>query len=210
MTGGSSSTPARAECCAPMPMPWAFAFPPLDAVVLEPRPLRPYGRIGRSAARSALPPPSFCTRRHMQPKYAGAKIRRTRSIGMPESSRQALDAVRDRIVWTASATEVVPGVWCTGEIPRLPAERADRETGFFLDAECREPDPMADDQALFIDTTDGLVVIAGCAHCGRCEHARPRFETDRPRRRHRAGRRPASGAGHSQRTGDCRERHRQA
>jgi 7,8-dihydropterin-6-yl-methyl-4-(beta-D-ribofuranosyl)aminobenzene 5'-phosphate synthase len=40
------------------------------------------------------------------------------------------------------------------------------ENRFFLDADCREPDPLVDDQALFIDTTEGLVVIAGCAHAG--------------------------------------------
>ena len=36
----------------------------------------------------------------------------------------------------------------------------------FLDADCRESDPIADDQALFIETVNGLVVIAGCAHAG--------------------------------------------
>jgi 7,8-dihydropterin-6-yl-methyl-4-(beta-D-ribofuranosyl)aminobenzene 5'-phosphate synthase len=101
----------------------------------------------------------------MQPKYAKSENPPPRSIGMPESSRQALDAVQDRIVWTRSATEVVPGVWCTGEIPRLPVNE-ETPTGFFLDADCRAPDPIADDQALFIDTPDGLVVIAGCAHAG--------------------------------------------
>ena len=43
---------------------------------------------------------------------------------------------------------------------------AGHAAGFFLDADCRGPDPIADDQALFIDTTSGLVVIAGCAHAG--------------------------------------------
>ena len=33
-------------------------------------------------------------------------------------------------------------------------------------ADCREPDPLADDQALFIETSNGIVVIAGCAHAG--------------------------------------------
>jgi 7,8-dihydropterin-6-yl-methyl-4-(beta-D-ribofuranosyl)aminobenzene 5'-phosphate synthase len=40
------------------------------------------------------------------------------------------------------------------------------ETGYFLDEDCRESDPIADDQALFLETTSGLVVIAGCAHAG--------------------------------------------
>lgn len=99
------------------------------------------------------------------PKYARSENPPHRSIGIPESSRQALSKVQDRIVWTESAAEVVPGVWCTGEIPRDPAN-GPSETGFFLDDACREPDPIADDQALFIETGNGLVVIAGCAHAG--------------------------------------------
>lgn len=101
----------------------------------------------------------------LQPKYARSDNPPHRSVGIPECSRQALSAVTDRAVWTEAATEVVPGVWCTGEIPRVPAN-GPSETGFFLDGGCREPDPLADDQALFIETSNGIVVIAGCAHAG--------------------------------------------
>jgi 7,8-dihydropterin-6-yl-methyl-4-(beta-D-ribofuranosyl)aminobenzene 5'-phosphate synthase len=101
----------------------------------------------------------------MRPKYAKSGNLPHRFIGVPEPSRQALSAVRERLVWTESATEVVPGAWCTGAIPRLPAN-GPKESGFFLDPNCHEPDPLADDQALYIETTSGLVVIAGCAHAG--------------------------------------------
>jgi 7,8-dihydropterin-6-yl-methyl-4-(beta-D-ribofuranosyl)aminobenzene 5'-phosphate synthase len=101
----------------------------------------------------------------LQPKYAKVKSSPARPIGIPEFSRHALGAVQDRMVWTKTVTEVVPGVWCTGEIPRAPVD-GHRETGFFLDSGCSEPDPLIDDQALFIDTSKGLVVIAGCAHAG--------------------------------------------
>lgn len=101
----------------------------------------------------------------LQLKYAKSESSPGRSIGIPECSRQALEAVKGRIVWTRSATEIVPSVWCTGEIPRLPVNEQ-KEKAFFLDADCSEPDPLADDQALFIETANGLVVIAGCAHAG--------------------------------------------
>ena len=137
---------------------------PLDAVVLS------HGHYDHTCGLAGLlqeasPSAIFLHPAAVQPKYAKSEYPPHRAIGIPESSRQALDAVHNRIVWTRSATEVVPGVWCTGEIPRLRMN-GQTATDFFLDAACRKPDPICDDQALFIDTTSGLVVIAGCAHAG--------------------------------------------
>ncbi len=53
----------------------------------------------------------------------------------------------------------------TGPIPRVtPME----ETGgpFFLDPSCTTPDPLVDDQAMYIDSADGLIILLGCAHAG--------------------------------------------
>jgi 7,8-dihydropterin-6-yl-methyl-4-(beta-D-ribofuranosyl)aminobenzene 5'-phosphate synthase len=137
---------------------------PLDAVVLS------HGHYDHTGGLAGLlqevsPSAIFLHPTALQQKYAKSENPPHRSIGMPESSRQSLDAVRNQIVWTRSATEVVAGVWCTGEIPRVPANGSS-EPGFFLDGDCRELDPLTDDQALFIETSNGLVVIAGCAHAG--------------------------------------------
>lgn len=98
-------------------------------------------------------------------KYARRNQPPHRYIGLPDTARRALDRARDRIVWTESATEAAPGIGCTGEIPRAHpfGELPNR---FFLDPDCTHSDPIADDQALFVNTQQGLVVVVGCAHAG--------------------------------------------
>ncbi|OQA24459.1 MAG: Metallo-beta-lactamase superfamily protein [Verrucomicrobia bacterium ADurb.Bin345] len=87
------------------------------------------------------------------------------SIGMPKPVRNALDAAAGRIAWTRGPVEVAAGMWATGSIPR---ETAFEDTGgdFFLDAQAREPDLIPDDQALWFETSKGIVVVLGCAHSG--------------------------------------------
>ena len=136
----------------------------LDAVVLS------HGHYDHTGGLATLlpefaPAAIFLHPAALQPKYSKAGGAPHRSIGIPESSRQALSAVGDRTVWTQSATEVAPGIWCTGEIPRQPSNER-TETGFFLDADGREPDPLKDDQALVVETRAGIVLITGCAHAG--------------------------------------------
>jgi 7,8-dihydropterin-6-yl-methyl-4-(beta-D-ribofuranosyl)aminobenzene 5'-phosphate synthase len=59
----------------------------------------------------------------------------------------------------------VPGLFATGEIPRQ-TEYEDVGGRFFLDAKSQHPDPLVDDQALFFESGEGLVVLLGCAHAG--------------------------------------------
>ncbi len=99
------------------------------------------------------------------PKYARRELPPARQIGIPPSCLDALNRVRERIVWTASPAEVAPGIWCTGEIPRQhPASQP--EGYFYLDPDCERPDSLADDQALIVETPRGIVVICGCTHSG--------------------------------------------
>jgi 7,8-dihydropterin-6-yl-methyl-4-(beta-D-ribofuranosyl)aminobenzene 5'-phosphate synthase len=61
--------------------------------------------------------------------------------------------------------EIIPGVFLTGEIPRTT--HCENTGGdFFLDVECAFRDPIVDDQALYFETTRGIVVLLGCAHSG--------------------------------------------
>lgn len=90
---------------------------------------------------------------------------RGRAIGLASMTQQELRQDESRLVWTTQATEVVPGVFATGAIPRTN-DYEDTGGDFFLDADGRSPDPIMDDQALYMDTEAGIVVILGCAHAG--------------------------------------------
>jgi 7,8-dihydropterin-6-yl-methyl-4-(beta-D-ribofuranosyl)aminobenzene 5'-phosphate synthase len=98
------------------------------------------------------------------PKYSGST-----GVGRRISTRfvetQQFVTPTRKIVWTTEPHEVVPGVWCTGTIPRV-TDFEDTGGPFFLDKELTRPDPLLDDQSLFIPTPQGTIVIAGCAHAG--------------------------------------------
>lgn len=101
----------------------------------------------------------------VQKKYSRSSSPPHRDIGMRAPSRAAARTLGRDVVWTRSNTELFPGAQVTGQIPR----RSDcQDTGgpFFLDPACREPDPVLDDQALFFETQEGVVVVLGCAHAG--------------------------------------------
>ena len=109
----------------------------------------------------------------LHPKYSRQPAPPHRSIGMPEPMASLIRS-RAGIVWTDAHTAVADGVVATGQIPRLnPVEHIGGH--FFLDEACTVRDPLLDDQALFIDTPGGAVLLLGCAHGGvinTCEYVR--------------------------------------
>lgn len=101
----------------------------------------------------------------LEEKYAQEKTPPHRYIGMAGIDELGLRRQTSHVIWTAEPTPLMEGVYLTGEIPR----RNDFEdTGgpFYLDLACTEPDPIKDDQALYIETPAGIVVVLGCAHAG--------------------------------------------
>ena len=101
----------------------------------------------------------------LEAKYHRAKTPPHRSIGIAGFDEPALRGRTRSLTWTAEPTKLMEGVHVTGEIPR----RNDFEdTGgpFFLDPSCTRPDPLPDDQALYVETPAGIVVVLGCAHAG--------------------------------------------
>lgn len=95
------------------------------------------------------------------------------SSGAPREAG-VTSALRDRLLgqirdgkgtYTSGGTSVFPGVTVTGQIPRISGFE---NTGgaFFLDAKRDKPDGLLDDQALFLESDKGLIVVFGCAHSG--------------------------------------------
>jgi 7,8-dihydropterin-6-yl-methyl-4-(beta-D-ribofuranosyl)aminobenzene 5'-phosphate synthase len=88
----------------------------------------------------------------------------TRDVGISEQSVEAIRA-HAPLRHTPTPAEVLKGFFLTGEIPRA-TDFEDVGGPFVLDEAGARPDPIVDDQALFFDTRDGVVVLLGCAHAG--------------------------------------------
>jgi 7,8-dihydropterin-6-yl-methyl-4-(beta-D-ribofuranosyl)aminobenzene 5'-phosphate synthase len=86
-------------------------------------------------------------------------------IGMSEESRLALSS-RESFEPRPSrgSSEIAPGVWFSGEVPRTQESSLHGGDDFRL--EDGSPDRLLDDASLFVNTEAGLVLICGCAHAG--------------------------------------------
>lgn len=85
-------------------------------------------------------------------------------IGIPQS-RATLEAAGAQFDLSAEFREIAPGMFLTGEVPRVtPFEIGDQ--GLFCDCTGQDVDITPDDQSLILDTDKGLVVLMGCCHAG--------------------------------------------
>ncbi len=97
------------------------------------------------------------------PKYRRISGAPSRAIGIPPSCCAAAQQRRRHNISTPTA--IAPGIFLTGEIPRShPQEQAEKD--FCLDEHGRCQDHFKDDQALYIPTRRGTLVVLGCAHAG--------------------------------------------
>lgn len=94
-----------------------------------------------------------------EPKYRRNADGSSRPIGMPVSGFAG-----ERVLVT-EPTRLTERLWLTGPVPRR-TDFEDPGGPFFLDDACTRPDPLADDQAAFVETSLGTVAILGCAHAG--------------------------------------------
>lgn len=89
-----------------------------------------------------------------------------RSIGIPEASRQALAALPLRRVRDLRKPEyLIAKVGITGPVPRVSLFE-DVGGPFYLDPDSHQDDLIKDDQSMWFETSDGLVILLGCCHAG--------------------------------------------
>jgi len=88
-----------------------------------------------------------------------------KGIGAPRSAVAALEAAAGRATWLTGPAEVAPGVWVTGPVPRIYDQEA-VSGPFFLDKGFARPDPLDDDQTLWLRVEGGVAAVMGCAHAG--------------------------------------------
>jgi len=106
---------------------------------------------------------------YLHPTAFGKKFSQSsgqsRPIGMSDCVAQAIRHRTGGFIETTARTEIMEGVFATGEIPRTTTYE-DTGGAFFLDAEGTRPDPLLDDQALVIDLGRSVILLLGCAHSG--------------------------------------------
>ena len=101
----------------------------------------------------------------VEPRYS-ITSEGARPIDMPQASKKALHALPgSRVHWSSQPKWITAKIGLTGTIPR-ETDFEDPGGPFFLDPQGHRPDPIADDQALWVMTDKGLVICVGCCHAG--------------------------------------------
>jgi len=88
-----------------------------------------------------------------------------KKIGIP-LDKNIFDNTDVQIRLSKDTAEIARGVFTSGEIPQKN-DFESIESQFFVQRDGEIiPDPLADDQAVILDTQKGLVVLLGCSHRG--------------------------------------------
>lgn len=90
-------------------------------------------------------------------------------------ARDAYEALGGRFIVHDKPTQLLPGLWFSGPVPRVHPETNYPAQGTLLKNGRIIADTVPEDAALIADTSAGLVVLTGCGHAGVInisEHAR--------------------------------------
>lgn len=80
--------------------------------------------------------------------------------------RKEYELLGGKFVEHPEGSDLFPGAWLTGPVPRRYPERNWSATGKVRAPEGLVEDTIPEDQSLVLDTTQGLVVVTGCGHAG--------------------------------------------
>ncbi len=139
-------------------------FEALDAVVLSHGHYDHTGGLAAVLARARDGIRVYAHPAALQPKYRCTPAG-SRPIGIPADGLAALHRPSVDLRAVEAPTDVAPGLWISGPVPRRHPEEVP-EPGFNLDPAGRVTDPLDDDLALCLETPAGRVVVLGCAHRG--------------------------------------------
>jgi 7,8-dihydropterin-6-yl-methyl-4-(beta-D-ribofuranosyl)aminobenzene 5'-phosphate synthase len=100
-----------------------------------------------------------------QVKYATREGEEEKYIGIP-FHRQTLESLGARFKLSKKPVRITDNIITSGEIPMVTDYEEIEPYLVVKEGKRFKPDKLLDDQALFITTKRGLVVILGCAHRG--------------------------------------------
>jgi 7,8-dihydropterin-6-yl-methyl-4-(beta-D-ribofuranosyl)aminobenzene 5'-phosphate synthase len=98
--------------------------------------------------------------------FFGAEVGGDREANPTIAMKRELEAGGATFIEHASATELMPGVWVTGPVPRRYPERNWNPAISIVTPGGMVPDSVPEDMSLVINTDKGLVVLTGCGHAG--------------------------------------------
>lgn len=103
----------------------------------------------------------------IEPKYKLTPDGESVDIGMSDKAIENIKTARNisSCSWTEGPTTVAEVLTVTGHVPRN-TDFEDTGGAFYNDADCKKKDIIADDQSVFFDSSDGVVVVLGCCHSG--------------------------------------------
>jgi 7,8-dihydropterin-6-yl-methyl-4-(beta-D-ribofuranosyl)aminobenzene 5'-phosphate synthase len=81
-------------------------------------------------------------------------------------TRDELMALGSEFIVYEQPTEIFPGVWLTGKVPRVHPEKNWGGKGKIVTEKGLIEDNIPEDLSLVIDSIDGFVLISGCGHAG--------------------------------------------